>query len=122
MTRDYTALAGNPVRDFFFPDRIARVEFIIRSVVLNIVFAFLFNPVEAAVYAGTASVPVFIYGLIIVVSYLGLSIVSIVLPRLRDLRWNPKWAWLMLVPVANIVLGLQLVLTPGKSKNKSSNP
>jgi len=41
---------------------------------------------------------------------------GVVIPRLRDLGWDSRWAWLMILPFVNIVLGLQLLFTPGQTR------
>ena len=94
---------------FVFPYRIGRLEYFLRGLGLGVLMAFpsiLSESIENVI-------------LQLVFSILTLSIVIAsfwiyIIPRMRDLGWNPKLAWLMIVPGVNIVMGIGLLFMPPK--------
>jgi hypothetical protein len=51
-------------------------------------------------------------------AYLGLFVVR---PRLKDIRANPWFAWLLIVPLANLLMLLALVFVPGDRSSSTQS-
>jgi len=94
--------------EILFPDRIARMEFLFRNFILNL----LLLPCVALLNTDEVT------GILILIAFcFGATAFFVwysVIPRLRDLGWSPKLAWFACVPGLNALLSILLVLTPGK--------
>lgn len=92
-----------------FPYTIGRIEYVLRNVVLAVIF------LPAQFVAEKSDNPIL---LALCVAFLILGVLAgfwfQIIPRIRDLGWNTKLAWLMLVPGVNVVMGFGLFFLPGK--------
>jgi len=94
---------------FVFPARIGRMEYFLRNLGLGLVMI-PFELIMTNSSNGALSFISFILFTTLFVFGLWFS----VFPRLRDVNWNSKLAWLVLIPGVNIIFAISLFATPGK--------
>jgi len=92
-----------------FPYAIGRIEYVLRNVVLLMIFLppkMIAEKLDNPILILTCAVLLFA-GLIAAFWFQ-------IIPRLRDLGWNTKLAWLMLILGVNVIMGIGLFALPGK--------
>ncbi|MEI8205241.1 MAG: DUF805 domain-containing protein [Kiritimatiellales bacterium] len=94
---------------FLCPSRIGRVEYFLRNIGLGLIM----TPFELIMEKSDNAAVSFV-SFLIFVSLLVFGFWFSLLPRIRDVGWNQKLAWLMLIPGINIIFGVSLFATPGK--------
>lgn len=86
--------------EFFFPNRLHRLAYFLRSIAANISGALL--------YANSSMMdPLWFWSAVVALTVYALFF--IMLPRLQDVGMNGWWLVVAFIPVANIVLGLILL-------------
>jgi uncharacterized membrane protein YhaH (DUF805 family) len=95
--------------NLLFPYRIGRVEYFVRGLILGLLVAF---PSTLADRTENPFLLLFCGVLLLVIGVAAFWIQ--IIPRMRDLKWNTKLAWLMLVPGVNIIMGVGLLFMPPK--------
>ncbi len=104
---------SSPIKKIFMPSAIDRREFVGRNmaffVVTSIALGHFSEDLENIPEHLTAP------------AYISISIISIlfllpfsIIPRMRDIGFNPFFSFLILIPGVNIVMGLMLLFSPGK--------
>jgi len=89
--------------EFIFPHRVHRLAYLLRILATNAVLYCIFG--IGAAQGGEAYIR-----LLCVVALIAYQLFFIALPRVRDIGMNGWWLLLVLVPVANIVFGIMLLL------------
>jgi len=98
---------------FLFPSNIGRGEFLARNIgmafFLSLPLTFLGGIVENS------------QSILLSLIYLAFAIVSAlfaiwfsIIPRINDIGWSRKLAWLSIIPFVGLFFGLTLLVTPGK--------
>ena len=116
MARRYSRFIAHPIRDLLFPENIGRIEYLVRSLVLRLVFLALYGPLEKVLAIHSFRIVAICAAVTTMIAGLVFQIWGAVIPRLRDIPRSPKWAWLLLVPFANVALDMLLLLTPGRAR------
>jgi uncharacterized membrane protein YhaH (DUF805 family) len=86
--------------EFLFPHRLHRLAYFLRSVVTEIMPAFLY-------FINLETNPQYFWGLYI--TLLVYSVFFVVLPRIRDVGMSGWWLLVLFIPFANGVLGIILL-------------
>ena len=94
---------------FLFPNRIGRLEYFARALVLGLVTALLSTLLEH-----TENLFLQLFLAILTLAIIVASFWIYLIPRMRDLGWKTKLAWLALIPGINIFMGLGLLFLPAK--------
>ncbi len=92
-----------------FPYRIGRIDYFLRGLALGLLMAF---PSIIAEHTETVILQL-LFSVLTLLIFIA-SFWIYVIPRMRDLGWNPKLAWLMIVPGVNIVMAIGLLFMPPK--------
>lgn len=119
MARDYSSWTRPRWLDILFPLQIERREFVIRSAILWVLLAPVWVPTEKWLlshYTFEIDTPTKIRLIVTLVIAVLFWTRYAVLPRLKDLSWSPKLAWLIAVPPVNLGLLIMLIMTAGKIK------
>lgn len=113
MTRDYRKFVANPVRERIFPERIGRSEYLARSLILNLGMLLFLLPLDLVHDLGKVTWGGLFYMLAVGLFGLVLILWGAVFPRMRDLMWNTRWAWILLcVPGVNLIVVFVLLFAP----------
>lgn len=89
--------------DFVFPRRLHRVAYFVRAMVVEVV--------AYSLYRGSTTVnPVYFWAPFLVLMIYELFFIC--LPRTRDINMSGWWLLIVLVPIANVWLGLILLFRP----------
>ncbi|MBU0676993.1 MAG: hypothetical protein KJ626_02665 [Verrucomicrobia bacterium] len=123
MKRDYEKFAGHGTAyDLFFPDRLTRLEYFTRTLIMNFIGWLCCLPLKG-LYPGTELPPgetlsflMLLYAVVVVIASGWIGIKGLIIPRLRDAGMSTRLWWLILVPLANIYLGLLLLITASETK------
>ncbi|MHA3774830.1 DUF805 domain-containing protein [Verrucomicrobiota bacterium sgz303538] len=111
----------NHTCSFLFPDRITRLAFLLRYVLLvlctagNAVFLYFDEQSGSAELRTAFYVAATLLGLAILVA----AFRSVLFPRLRDIGLTGGYALLIFVPVVNVALLLGLLLVPTDAFSKA---
>ena len=95
--------------NFLCPSRIGRIEYFLRNIGLGLVMT-PFELIMDKSSNATMSFVCFIVFISLCIFWLWFAL----FPRIRDVGWSKKLAWLMLIPGINIIFGVSLFATPGK--------
>lgn len=101
------------VSGFLFPPNIGRGEYLARNLGLTLIAIVplaLMDSISAQL--DNAIISLINLVLIIVIALFGIWFA--VIPRINDLGWNKKLAWLMFIPFAGQLFGFVLLITPKK--------
>ncbi|MDX5373468.1 MAG: DUF805 domain-containing protein [Pseudomonadaceae bacterium] len=99
-----------PLKVFGVSGRIGRVRYLAWSAVMSLAFMVLYFPALLAM-----SISPIVGGILLAVVLIGAMVVGVQIgvQRLHDLNWS-GWLWLlMLVPLANLVLAVLMLVVPG---------
>jgi uncharacterized membrane protein YhaH (DUF805 family) len=102
-----------PFVGFVFPSNIGRGEFLARNLGLGLVIS-LPLALLGGIAEQTQSALISIIYLILMTVFFLFGIWFSVIPRINDIGWSRKLAWLYLVPFVGLFFGLTLLVTPGK--------
>ncbi|MEO4048821.1 DUF805 domain-containing protein [Pseudomonas sp. CAU 1711] len=108
-----------PLKVFTVNGRIGRVRYLGWSAVMTLLFMLLYVPALIAM-----SVSPVVGGLLLAAVVIAAMVVSVQIgvQRLHDLNWS-GWLWLlMLVPVANMVIAILMLVVPGSSEANRYGP
>ena len=98
---------------FIFPSNIGRGEFLARNIGLaltsSLPLMFLGEIVEQS-----QSILLSLIYLVLIIAFTLFAIWFSTIPRINDLGWSRKLAWLIVIPGVGQIFGLALLVTPGK--------
>ncbi len=94
---------------FLFPYRIGRVEYFLRGLALGLLIAFPSILIER-----TENLVLQLVFSVLTLSIFIASFWIYIIPRMRDVGWNLKLTWLILIPGVNVFMGLGLLFLPPK--------
>ena len=96
-----------------FPASIGRAEFIARNIGLGILIS-----LPLALLGGIAeqsqSIIVSLVYLILLIAFMLFGMWFSIIPRITDIGWSKKLAWISVVPFVGQLFGFILLITPGK--------
>jgi hypothetical protein len=93
--------------NFLFPSHIGRMEYIARNIGLTVISL----PMKL-IAEKSENLFVLLLCLVLLITICIAGLWISIIPRIRDIGWNPKLAWLMLIPGVNIIFGISLAATP----------
>ena len=118
------------VKGVLFPYSINRLELLIRCAIIGICITLPLNLIskaslakitylsenldEAMLHVLYANIAILLFCLILFVAFTVMSFWMLYIPRLRSMGQSPRLAWLMAVPVVNVVFAWFLILAPPK--------
>jgi len=94
---------------FLFPHRIHRIEYLVRGTVLGVLMG-----ISSTLMNYTDNVVVSLVSAILTLALMIISFWIYLIPRVRDVGWNTKLAWLILIPGVNVFMGIGLLFLPPK--------
>ena len=98
---------------FFFPYKIGRAEFMIRNMLLTIVTGIPLALCDM-IAEQTQSILMYVLVLILILLIALFSLWYSVIPRIEDIGFRRKLAFLIFIPFVGPIFGLYLMLLPGK--------
>jgi hypothetical protein len=96
-----------------FPYSIGRTEYFIRSIFYTLLTYLPLAFIAAAVEASGSALSAILYLFLLIGQLAGVIWIAVI-PRMRDMGWLARAAWLTLIPGFNIIIGVMLLFKPGK--------
>ena len=109
---DETKYRGG-ISGLIFPASIGRAEFVARNIGLSILISLPLALLGGITEQSESGILLLIYMLLAFMFFL-FGLWFSIIPRITDVGWSKKLAWLTIIPVVGQIFGLALLITPGK--------